>query len=163
MSPSAIKSTREKDNLRVWKEIAMPWVEAGSACANIKEHIAAGHSWQPLLFCWSAQQGMSVGIADIPVISATGSCFAPTGVTSGCETSPTITKIAIKRLMNRPKLIPPHRTGSLIWKGPPFHNFASDGPLRPNLFKIIKLDLLRRVAVHPQPQFSAIAKRHGKA
>jgi hypothetical protein len=139
MRPSAIKSSGATDGLRVWKESSKPLVEEGSIRAIINVHIASGHSWQPLCLCSSGQQGMSAGIADIPVISATGGCFALAEITSGCETSPTITQIARMWRMNWPKFIALHLTGSVIWEGFALHMFANDGFPYPESFEMIKL------------------------
>ena len=116
-------------------------LEDGSARATIKEHIASGHSWQPLFLCSSGQQGISAdipdmsGISDMPAISATGQCFAPAGLTSGCDTSPAITKIARTRLMNRPKSMTLHRMGSTTCKETFPSQVCQQGLLHPESFR----------------------------
>ena len=95
MRPSAIKSTRENDSLRVWKVTWIAFVQNGSAGAIVIMHIAtSGQSGQLLFFCPPGQHGMSPDMADISLISPTGSRFAAAGVTSGAVTSPTITRTA---------------------------------------------------------------------
>src|ERR1700704_5167788 len=70
LRPSAIRSTRAKDSLRLWKVTWITLAEDGSACAIVSMHIAtSGQSGQLLLFCSSGQHGMSPDIAAISVIS----------------------------------------------------------------------------------------------
>ena len=106
MRPSAIKSTRENDSLRVWKVTGIALVGNGSTGAIVIMHIAtSGQSGQFLFFCPSGQQGMSPDMLDISLISATGSRFAAAGVTSGAATSPTMTKTASRRAISRRRFI----------------------------------------------------------
>lgn len=122
MRPSAIKSSRAKDSLRVWKEIWIALVGDGSAWAIVSMHIAtSGQSWQLLLFWPSGQHGMS---PDIAVISAAAGGFAAAGVTSGAATSPTITKTASKRPMSRRRFMAYHHTGLGAWEAPLLHIVA---------------------------------------
>jgi hypothetical protein len=123
--PSAIKSTRENDGLWVWKVTCMAFVGTGSAGAIVIMHVAtSGQSGQPLFFCPSGQQGMSPDIADISLVSATGSRFAAAGVTSGATTNPTITKTASRRPMSRRRFMSYHHTGWGTWEGCSLHMFA---------------------------------------
>ena len=117
MRPSAIKSSRAKDSLRIWKETWIPFVRDGSAWAMFSMHIAtSGQSRQLLLFWPSGQHGMSPDIAVISVISAAAGRFAAAGVTSGAATSPTITKTASKRPMSRRRSMAHHHTGLGAWE-----------------------------------------------
>src|SRR5260370_17719097 len=81
-------------------------------------HIAtSGQSGQLLFFCPSGQHGVSPDIADISLISPTGSGFAGAGVTNGAATSPAITKTASRRPMSRRRFIDYHPTGRGTWEG----------------------------------------------
>src|SRR5882762_316855 len=81
-------------------------------------HIAtSGQSGQLLFFCPSGQHGMSPDMADISLISPTGSGFAAAGVTSGAATSPTITKTASRRPMSRRRFMVHHHTRRGTWEG----------------------------------------------
>ncbi len=124
MRPSAIKSSRAKDSLWVWKEIWIAFVGDGSAWAIVSMHIAtSGQSWQLLLFCPSGQHGMASEIAAISVISA-AIRVAAAGVTSGAATSPTITKTVSKRPMSRRRFMAHHHTWLGAWEAPSFHIVA---------------------------------------
>ena len=90
----------------------------GSTWAIVNMHIAtSGQSGQLLLFCPSGQHGMSPDMADISLISPTGSGLAAAGVTSGAATSPTITKTASRRPMSRRRFMAHHHTGGGTWEG----------------------------------------------
>src|SRR6266850_1131884 len=131
MRPSAIKSTSAKDSVRVRKETWIALVGDELARAIVSMHIAtSGQSWQLLFFCPSGQHGMSPDIADISLISPTGSGFAAAGVTSGAATSPTITKTASRRPMSRRRFMTHHHTGQGTWEGRSLHMFATPNTIR---------------------------------
>src|SRR5258706_16379691 len=84
----------------------------------VNMHIAtSGQSGQLLFFSPSGQHGMSPDMADISLISPTGSGFAAAGVTSGAATSPTITRTASRRPMSRRRFMTYHHTGQGTWEG----------------------------------------------
>src|SRR5438067_1986843 len=58
MRPSAIKSTRAKESLRVWKKTWIPFGGDGSTCAIVRHIPTSGQSWQLLFFFPSGQHGM---------------------------------------------------------------------------------------------------------
>ncbi|MBN9597134.1 MAG: hypothetical protein IJ127_20430 [Afipia sp.] len=70
---------------------------------------------------------MSADIADISLIAEADSGFAAAGVTSGEAMSPTIARVASKRLTNWQKFIAQHPIGSWTWEGRSHHKSAIDG------------------------------------
>lgn len=146
MRPSAIRWSRTKNNVPVEKGAGTAFAEEGSAQVGCNTQIASGQSRQSLFFCFSGQQGMSPDMPDPSVVVAKDPCFAAAGVTSGCETSPAITRTASKRQMNRQRTIAPisHGTGGF--------GRTTASQIRQRSFRQVKMRQNHRVNAAPAEQ-----------